>query len=196
MSSGKKPGPSVSGRIEVTHGSYRILAGELKGRCKAVAYLGTWKIDECDGKTKEDAVDALKRLLDERAGELRRGRSGPVPSADEYREALMALQAGQYRTVLKLLAAHGRRPELMITAAELARISETDESAAIAAYVRLGRALGSFLEFSPDTAGCDRALVPVLTFAAVETLPGRGGTALRLRPEVAAALDALHCNSV
>ncbi|MFP4004532.1 MAG: hypothetical protein ACLFV8_12200 [Alphaproteobacteria bacterium] len=168
----------------------------MKGRCKAVAYLGTWKIDECDGKTKEDAVDALKRLLDERAGELRRGRSGPVPSADEYREALMALQAGQYRTVLKLLAAHGRRPELMITAAELARISETDESGAIAAYVRLGRALGSFLEFSPDTAGCDRALVPVLTFAAVETLPGRGGRALWLRPEVAAALDALHCNSV
>jgi hypothetical protein len=182
---------SASVRIEFAHHHYRIIAGQREGTCHAIAYLANRKIESLNGETVEAAVDALKGALDERMVRLRRDRVDGVPSAQEFCEALMALDEAGLKPVIALLAAHSRRPDAAATVEELARLADKDESTTATVYMRFGRKLGAFLDFVPEVNGYDRTLAPMLTFAVPETQPKKGGPVLRLRPEMLEAFRTL-----
>jgi hypothetical protein len=182
---------SASVRIDIAHHHYRIIAGQREGTCHAIAYLANRKIESLNGETVEAAVDALKGALDERMVRLRRDRVDGVPSAQEFCEALMALDEAGLKPVIALLAAHSRRPDAAATVEELARLADKDESTTATVYMRFGRKLGAFLDFVPEVNGYDRTLAPMLTFAVPETQPKKGGPVLRLRPEMLEAFRTL-----
>jgi len=182
---------SASVRIDIAHHHYRIIAGQREGTCHAIAYLANWKIESLNGETVEAAVDALKGALDERMVRLRRDRVDGVPSAQEFCEALMALDEAGLKPVIALLTAHSRRPDAAATVEELARLADRDESTTATVYMRFGRKLGAFLDFVPEVNGYDRTLAPMLTFAVPETQPKKGGPVLRLRPEMLEAFRTL-----
>lgn len=178
-------------RIDVAHHHYRIIAGQRERVCQAVAYLANRKIHSINGETVEAAVDALKGALDERMVRLRGDRVDGVPSAQEFCEALMALDEAGLKPAIALLAVHSRRPDAAATMEELARLADRDESATETVYARFGRKLGAFLGFVPAVNGYDRTLAPMLTFAVPETRPKKAGPVLRLRPEMLEAFRTL-----
>jgi hypothetical protein len=180
---------SASVRIDIAHHRYRIIAGQREGTCHAIAYLANRKIESLNGETVESAVDALKGVLDERMVRLRRDRVDGVPSAQEFCEALMALDEAGLKPVITLLAVHSRRPDAAATMEELARLAGRDESTIATDYMRFGRKLGAFLDFVPEVNGYDRTLAPMLTFTVPETQPKKAGPVLRLRSEM---LDAFR----
>lgn len=191
MATKKNREASASVRIDIAHHHYRIIAGQREGTCHAIAYLANWKIESLNGETVEAAVDALKGALDERMVRLRRDRVDGVPSAQEFCEALMALDEAGLKPVIALLTAHSRRPDAAATVEELARLADRDESTTATVYMRFGRKLGAFLDFVPEVNGYDRTLAPMLTFAVPETQPKKGGPVLRLRPEMLEAFRTL-----
>lgn len=182
------PSRAVDGRIELRHGLYLIIAGASKGACRAVAYLGRRKVDAADGETIEAAIERLKGRLDERSARRMQERKDGVPTVAEIRDALLALPASQKSTVLPLLLAHGRMPGAELELTELARRFRIDEAEAVAAYARLGRALSALLDFAPKVEGTDRRYAAMSSFAMLEPVGDGGACALRLRPQLVAAL--------
>lgn len=191
MATKKNREAPASVRIDIAHHHYRIIAGKREGVCQAIAYLANRKIDSINGETVEAAVDALKGALDERTVRLRRDRVDGVPSAQEFCEALMALDEAGLKPAIALLAVHSRRPDAAATMEDLARLADRDESATAAIYTRFGRKLGAFLDFVPEVNGYDRTLAPMLTFAVLEMQPKKVGPVLQLRPEMLAAFHNL-----
>lgn len=191
MISKKRSERSTERRIDIAHHHYRIVGGQGNGSCQAIAYIGKRKIYTTAGETVAAAVESLKVTLDEHLARLRQERVGGVPSACEFREALLALVPELPEKTIGLLVVHSRLPRAVATIGDLSRCSGQDEVMIGAGYARLGRKLSALLNFFPEPNGLDQAFTPVLTFAFVEMRPDKAGAALRLRPEVFAALGDL-----
>lgn len=176
----------VEGRIDTSYHRYRIVGGEQGGECHAIAYLGRRKVYATTGETVAAAVASLERMLDEHIERLARERADGVPSAVEYREALLALDAVVPEETMGIMAEHSRLPGGVATIGDLARRSDRDEKTMMTDYARVGRKLGALLAFTPRQEGLGRAITPILTFAVVETSSNEVSTTLRLRPQVLA----------
>lgn len=188
MARNSKPNPSADGRVDITHHHYRIIAGRLTGRCRAIAYLGKRRFDEVDADTVDEAVERMKRTLDDHLAALRRERSDTVPTAEEYREALTVLRAELPAPVFAILDAHIQQSDAMASIRDLMRSGAGDREAVIDAYGRLGRRLAALLGFAPDSQEFGREYAPMQSFAFVEASEDGTPASLCLRPQVVAAL--------
>ncbi|MFN3535970.1 MAG: hypothetical protein ACK4Y4_00805 [Brevundimonas sp.] len=134
------------GRIETTHGIYRIVAATRGMTAKAVAYAGMRLILQTDGDDEEAATGEALRQLDARTEALRIARVEGVPTAEEYLDALSALAPANARgELMRMLGVHMRLPDAEVTAARLARISSLDEGEVWRTYGRLGRRISAAL---------------------------------------------------
>lgn len=175
-------------RTEVTHGIYHIIAGPQADAGRAIAYLGGRPIHVAMETSVETAVAATTAALDLRKQQLRSQRQDDVPSVAEFQEALNALDLRTFATLAPLLRIHRHLPGQTASIADVARVSGLEESAALALYLKLGKAMASTLELQPEGNGLARRMLPLLVFATVE--PGEGRKVLlRLRPTFVDALD-------
>lgn len=180
--------PSADDRVDISHHHYRIIAGRLNGACRAIAYLGRRRLDEVEADTVEDAVDAMKRTLDDHLAALRRERRDTVPTADEYGEALTVLRAELPAPVFAILDTHVKQTDAVATIRDLMRSGAGDREAVIEAYGRLGRRLAALLDFAPDSQELGREYASMQSFAFVETSEDGTSAVLCLRPQVVTAL--------
>jgi hypothetical protein len=74
--------------------------------------------------------------------------------------------------------------------ADVARAVGLAESAALALYIKLGKAIALALNLAPADAGLGRRLSPLLVFATVETTD-RNRLLVQLRPSFVGAFDAV-----
>ena len=175
-------------RTEVTHGIYHIIAGHQADAGRAIAYLGGRPIHVATATSVETAVAATTAALDLRKQKLRNQRQDDVPSVAEFQEALNALDPRTFATIAPLLRIHRHLPRQAASIADLARVSGLEESAALALYLKLGKAMASTLEIVPEGNGLARRILPLLVFATIE--PGEGRKILlQLRPTFVDALD-------
>lgn len=175
-------------RTEVTHGIYHIIAGPQADAGRAIAYLGGRPIHVAMETSVETAVAATTAALDLRKQQLRSQRQDDVPSVAEFQETLIALDLRTFATLAPLLRIHRHLPGQSASIADVARVSGLEESAALALYLKLGKAMASTLELQPEGNGLARRMLPLLVFATVE--PGDGKKILlRLRPTFVDALD-------
>lgn len=129
-------------------------------------------------------------MLDQHIDRLVQDRVDGVPSEAEFREALLALDAVEPTETMRLLIEHSRLPGGVATMGDLVRRSSRDEDSAVTDYARLGREVGTMLNFAPGPDGLERSLAPLLTFSVLETSSDGASVKQRLRPEVLAALGA------
>jgi hypothetical protein len=177
-------------RIDTEHRRYRIIGGKRAGAGHAIAYLGMRKIEERSAESTDAAIAALREVLDLRVEKLQADRVEGVPSEAEYDEALQVLQAELPEQTMAVLAFLSRLPEGAATVPEIAFRLERSESAVATGATRIGKKLGALLDFAPDTEGVERAMMPLLTFAKVETRREKAPALIRLRPEILATLRA------
>lgn len=174
---------------DVSYGYYRIVAARRGARGQAVAYAGTLKICDVAADTEDEAVQALKAQLDARtaAFQIQRDDEG-WPCAAEYREAISAIPHEQAAPMLRLLQAHGRRPNACATVNELGRIVGLDPADVLKHYSRLGRKLNAHLRLSRTRRKSDGQRYVVDSFASVSAIPNTDQMAIQLRPEVVEAV--------
>lgn len=172
------------------HGPYRIIAGALENECRAIAYLGPRQMDAASAATVDEAVAAVKDLLDARMAQRRESRVNGVPAASEYREALGNLPANQRSKVLPLLLAHGRMPDGKLAVQELVRRFDFDATEVLTAYRRLGRSFAAYLDFAPKEHDFHPKQAVLAVFAIADAPGQEAGPALTmsLRPELIEAL--------
>ncbi|MDO8973885.1 hypothetical protein [Reyranella sp.] len=175
-------------RTEVTHGIYHIIAGHQADTGRAIAYLGGRPIHVATATSVETAVAATTAALDLRKQNLRNQRQDDVPSVAEFQEALNALDPRTFATIAPLLRIHRHLPRQAASIADVARVSGLEESAALALYLKLGKAMASTLDIVPEGNGLARRILPLLVFATVEPGDGRK-ILLQLRPTFVDALD-------
>jgi len=180
--------PSADERVDIPHHHYRIVAGRLNGECRAIAYLGRRRFDSLTAASVAEAIETLKRTLDDHHAALRRERTASIPTDSEFREALDVLEAELPASVFGLLRAHAKHGGSTATVGDLARIGVGDEAVVLAEYTRLGRRLGDLLGFTPEKDGLGRGLAAMQSFAVVEAASDRQPAQIRLRPQLVSAL--------
>lgn len=183
---------SVEGRAESNYEFYRIVAGQMNGACQAIGYHGRHRIAAAAGKSVEEAVAEVKGELGKRSAALRQTRNNGMPTAAEYREALVAASVALPDGATTVLRIHSQQPGATATFAELARRSGEDEAGIARAYGRMGRSLEGMLNLSFESDGFDRQLATMQSFAVIEPSQHRSKAALRLRTQVVEALNSLE----
>lgn len=177
------------GRIETTHGFYRIVAATRGLTAKAVAYAGMRRILQTDGDDEEAAIANALGQLDARTESMRSARIEGVPTAEEYLDALSALfPATRAGELTRVLGVHMRLPDAEVAASRLARITSLDEGEIWRIYGRLGRRLSAALALGRERRRSgDRYVVDA--FAAVAEQ--EDGLVIRLHPNFVEAVRAL-----
>lgn len=145
----------ITSIIEDEFGNYRIRAGRLSGNFVARAFPKPGSnsqglMAEASGGSEEEAIDALKELLNDREAQRTAARRWEersrisVPSSDEYIEAIRQtnLSANQ-RSMLK---AHAIAGESGLTQAALMKAGGyKSKDTAIKVFARAGSLMGDFL---------------------------------------------------
>ncbi len=188
----------ASVRKDLKYRRYRILAAQVGGTCRAIAYAGNRKIAAIEGETQEAAVDALKIVLDTRDRDQFRARRDGVPTAEEYREAFQAIAQSITKAQLAMLKAHYHATADRNLANVPDRTLGTEELALAAGYPnhttvnlqygKLGRRLAEYLNYSPPNSELRGDEVWTLTLATGQKFAGAGLWIWTMRPEVADAL--------
>src|SRR3712207_5373687 len=105
---------------ERTHGRYVIRTLAAGGKVRARAFLGSKVVGDAEGPSLDEALRAMRALLDSRDAGQRGARENGVPAADEFADAFARLspQIGEHHWLMlkALLAAPGRT----LTATEIA----------------------------------------------------------------------------
>lgn len=178
-----------NGRIDIQCGLYRIIAGLQGKEHRAIAYLGGKQRASVSGNTVDDAIRTLEKILKERVVRLREARIDDLPSAEEFLDAFESIRNEITERQLRLLRAHRRHPDVVASLSDLATAEDLSAAAAEAAYARLGKRLGTLLEFSPAPNTLGPTLAGILVLAMPEAEQDLHSP-LRLRTPVVQALDA------
>lgn len=169
--------PSVSNRVEVEHGLYRIIAGNVGDMCKAVAYLGmggSRPIEAAEGESVNAAVSLVKEVLDRRRAELRQSRRDGIPTSVEFLEAFAALPPKMWQTAIELLSGPTGAAPAPVTMDDLSRHSNLDSATLMNELRRLGRKLAALLDFEARDEIADKRFLPLLVLARIEDLDKQG----------------------
>ncbi|MFN7025295.1 MAG: hypothetical protein ACK4QP_12415 [Pseudorhizobium sp.] len=181
----------ISGRVEVEHGPYRIIAGDVGEICKAVAYLGMGgmqPIEAVEGATVEAAVAAMIEVLDAHLAELHRQRRDGVPGSGEYLCALAMLPSKMQTFATSMTAVAARPAGYSLTLSELEQELRSASPDVLGELQRLGRKLGAFLEYEPDWGSVGKGLAPFLTFSKIESAGNDDAIRITFHPEFCQAL--------
>ncbi|MDP1875748.1 hypothetical protein [Phenylobacterium sp.] len=179
-----------SGKMDVTHGCYRILAGPRGEVGEAIAYVGMRKLDHLTEDSADEALAAMIARLDKRRDAFiaQRDEQG-LPSADEYREALDATPLIMESRLDTTLHAHSQRPGARANVGDLARSCGLTETAFWLEYGRLGRRLSALLGIDPPKDKTVRQLASLYTFATFEAGARPSDLTITLRPAFLEALQ-------
>jgi hypothetical protein len=182
--------PTPSGKMDVTHGCYRILAGPRGEVGEAIAYVGMRKLDHLTEDSVDAALATMVARLDVRrdAFVAQRDEHG-MPSADEYREALDATPLVMDSRLDTTLHAHSQRPGARANAADLARSCGLTETAFWLEYGRLGRRLSALLAIEAPKDKTPRQLASLYSFAPFEAGARPSELTITLRPTFLEALQ-------
>jgi len=182
----------VAGRVEQPYRLYRIIAGNLGGTCKAIAYLGiggTPAVETVEAASVEDAVAQMKQMLDVRLAAMRQERRADVPTAAEFRESLAALPAN-VREGIRALNIDRLDPRSSGSAiAALSLRTKTDAATISNDLRKTARKLGELLE--PEAAGGEQGSDPLGLLASMDVTDGAGVPAPRFHAEFIEALASL-----
>lgn len=181
----------ISDRVEIGHGPYRIIAGDVGGICKAVAYLGMGgmqPIEAVEGATVDSAVAAMIEVLDAHMTELQRQRRDGIPGSGEYLCALAMLPTKMQDFATALTAVAARPAGYSMTLSELEQELRSASADVLAELQRLGRKLSAFLGYEPDSGTVGKGLGPLLTFSKVDSAEGDDTARITFHPEFCQAL--------
>lgn len=185
----KKP---VADRVERDYRLYRIVAGDLGGLCKAVAYLrmgGSRPVESVEAASVDEALSMMEEVLAARLAAMRQERRDGVPTAAEFLDSLAALPASTREGIRSLqierLDTRAPSPALAI----LSLRTQTDPATIADDLRKAARKLGELLEAKPGKAapGSD----PLNLLAKVEGPDADGVLALIFHDEFCKALAAL-----
>lgn len=130
----------------------------------AIAYAGMARVHLVNADTVDEAVQVMETALQARlAGFVLRRDPDGWPSAEEYRDVLLALPLTERETLDPILKAHARLPDARARVADLARITGVDKLTLFAEYRKLGRRLFADLRLArrpPTTRGVRFVLDP------------------------------------
>lgn len=137
----------------IEHGKFTIKIGPAEGRWGANAYRGKHFLTKARGDTRDNVLADVRRELDElekyRLSELD---FEGAPSSQVYERgfsAVLPTLADGYR---KMLSAHFRAPDYLITATQLADAAGyAGYEGANLHYGKLGKRLAEEIDFSPPT---------------------------------------------
>lgn len=185
-------------RETIKYRQYDIFLIDKDSGSFAAAYLVRKKLAEANASSQEAVLLQLKHILDERDQSRKKSRVEGVPTAEEFAEALTALESKISDAQWMMLKTHynsqsSMRPgERELTAEGLANAAGYKNwSAGNLHYGRLGRLLGEFLSFTPVETDADGQ--PIWTFVLATNIHfqhKRMGV-WKLRKEVSAALEKL-----
>jgi len=169
---------------------YRIIAADKGAVATAIAYAGMWRVHQLDSGTVEEAVQAMEVALESRLAEFssRRDADG-WPSADEFRDGLLAMPPALRNTLLPILNAHARLPHAKAGITELARITGRDRAEILADYRKLGRWLFAKLQLAKQGLPRHKALAVLDSFAVCDGEEPVGYPIVQLRPAFVQALS-------
>ena len=170
---------------------HNLVAGYVRGMYQGKAWKDGKAIVELQGDSTEDVLKQLKAEVDRVVVEAAAARS-TAPTAAEYMDAFRKLLKSQPESRVLMLKAHYRAKERNITAAQLAKAAGfATHTSANLQYGRLGRALYEEMPME-----LERRADESLIFTSALATPGeRTGPeeewVWKMRPEVAAAMEAL-----
>jgi hypothetical protein len=179
--------PSVSNRVEVEHGLYRIIAGNVGEVCKAVAYLGmggSRPVESAEGESVDTAVSLMKEVLDRRRAELRRSRRDGIPTSVEFLEAFAALPPKTWQTAIELLSGPTRAAPAPVTMDDLSRHSNLDSATVMGELQKLSRRFAALLDFEARDRTADKRFLPLLVLARIDDVDGQGMPVLTFHEEL------------
>lgn len=158
----------VADRIERGYRLYRIVAGDLGDRCKAVAYLGFGSIapiEPVEASNVEEAIALMEAALDARLLEMQRRRRGGIPTVAEFREAIAALPT-PVREDIRSLQIERLDPLSSQSVLEaLSRRMQVDVQTITDKLRKVARKLGELLDAKPE--GIENASDPLLLLVCI-----------------------------
>lgn len=182
--------PTPTGKLDVNHGCYRILAGPRGEMGEAIAYVGMRKLDQLTEDTVDGALATMIARLDVRSDAFIAQRDDQgLPSADEYREALDAAPLVMESRLDNTLHAHSQRPGARANAGDLARSCSLTETAFWLEYGRLGRRLNALLAIEAPKDKTPRQLASLYSFATFDVGARPSDLTITLRPAFLEALQ-------
>jgi hypothetical protein len=181
----QRPGERLE---ETTYRQLRIVAGIQKDRCVAIAYRAGKKFLQSEGDDVSSAIANLKAGIDELQSKRETLRPDGVPTAEEYRDALLRIYQFVNPVQQSALFRHAGKPQAWASFAELAKQLDTDPELIQRAYAKIGRYLGNILNYEPDPGDLRKPLQPILVIA--EPKEDDGELTWILRPNLVAALEA------
>lgn len=182
----------VADRVEREYRLYRIVAGDLGDRCKAIAYLGMGNIapvEPVEASTVDDAVARMEAALEARLVDMRRERRDGVPTVVEFREAIAALPAAIREDIRSL---NIDRLDSQLPLPVLEALSMRTQVAADTIVDRLRKAarkLADLLDAKPE--GLDKEADPLRLLATIGDTDPEALPVLDFHPEFGEALASL-----
>lgn len=186
---------------EAIYGKYRLRAGKQGSTFLARAFHGEGAkkrgfVAEVEGASSDEALEALKQLLEERnktRSQARRYISRlefHVPTTEEFVEALQV--AGPSPAEQDMLGAHAKAGAQGLTPLQIAQAGGYNSiSNANALYGKLGRKLGEHLQISAPLALSGQRDVPTGILATYEADPQGGDVMVWImHPELREAVAA------
>jgi len=136
-------------REELTYGAHKVIAGVLKGQCRAIVYRDETQLKAVDADTVADAIAAAKDWIDALNRERSKGRRAPhIGTKADYIEAFRATPIADHHAAM--LRAHANAPERALTAAELAKAAGyASFASANSHYGKLARTIAESIGLSP-----------------------------------------------
>jgi hypothetical protein len=184
---------ALSKRIDIEYRRYRIIASDIKGKPAAVAIQSNSRLFETSAATVQDAVQVIKKKIDDRIAQMARGRRELyIATTPEYIEALRALRIGLHEHAM--LRAHAQARSQTLTAGELAQAAGySGYESANNHYGKLGRRIAEFLDLTVPIA--EKRKQPIWTFSLADGVDQEEAADLwrwRMHPELVAALRELN----
>ncbi|MBC7284331.1 hypothetical protein [Hoeflea sp.] len=182
----------VADRIEREYRLYRIVAGDLGERCKAIAYLGMGNIapvDPVEASSVDEAVAQMEAALEARLVEMRQDRRDGVPTVTEFREAIAALPAA-IREDIRSLQIEKLDPQSPQPALEAMSMRTQVQIVTILDRLRkAARKLADLLDAKPE--GPAKDAEPLSLLGVIENTDAKTAPALAFHPEFGEALASL-----
>lgn len=134
-----------------TYGRFEIKSGPFRGKWAANAIRHKAIVSSASGATREEAVDTLKRQLDQLANaELATRDAEGAPSVATYENAFSYLLADFPESYIAMLRAHLAAPDKLISATKLAEAAGyAGYEGANLHYGKLGQRVADEIGFDP-----------------------------------------------
>jgi len=183
-------GTIMKERQDKTFGRYRVIGGVINSKPKAVAYLGTRKILDCEGADVSEAIATVEAALNAREHSRQQKRREPhIGTVSDYEEAFERIKLGDHEYLM--LRAHANAPQQTMTASEIAEAAGFDSYvSANSHYGKLAKKVGDASGLRPPVAGRKNELIYTFILATGEREEGDDWR-WTMHPEVLEALRTL-----